>query len=83
MRIRSTRAIALAAAMLIAGARATRAQQPAAAPPPAGPAVGEMAPDFTLRGATRYGLLRDPLHLEDFRGRTVVLAFFPRARTKG
>jgi peroxiredoxin len=42
-----------------------------------------MAPDFALPGATRYGLLRDPVHLSDFRGKTVVLAFFYRARTKG
>jgi len=42
-----------------------------------------MAPDFALHGATRYGLLRDPVRLSDFRGKTVVLAFFYRARTKG
>lgn len=42
-----------------------------------------MAPDFALSAATRYGLLRDPVHLSDFRGKTVVLAFFYRARTKG
>jgi thioredoxin-dependent peroxiredoxin len=50
---------------------------------PAGPAVGEMAPDFTIAGATRYGVLRDSVRLSDFRGQTVVVAFFPRARTKG
>lgn len=42
-----------------------------------------MAPDFTIAGATRYGLLRDSVRLSDFRGQTVVLAFFIRARTKG
>ncbi|HVA57974.1 MAG TPA: hypothetical protein VNF92_08795 [Gemmatimonadaceae bacterium] len=42
-----------------------------------------MAPDFTIPGATRYGVLKDPIHLADFRGKTVVLAFFIRARTKG
>lgn len=42
-----------------------------------------MAPDFTIAGATRYGLLRDPVRLSDFRGQTVVLAFFFQARTKG
>ena len=47
------------------------------------PTVGQMAPDFTLPGATRYGLLKDPVKLGDFRGQTVVLAFFPKARTKG
>jgi len=57
----------------------------AAAPVPGanGPAVGSVAPDFTLLGATRYGLLKNPVRLSDFRGQTVVLAFFYQARTKG
>lgn len=74
----------LAAALLVASAAA--AQQPAAAPPPPDPAplaVGATAPDFTLAGATRYGVLQNPIHLADFRGKTVVLAFFFKARTKG
>ena len=50
---------------------------------PAGPQVGQAAPDFTLPGATRYGLLKKPVRLADFRGKTVVLAFFYQARTKG
>ena len=45
--------------------------------------VGATAPDFTLPGATRYGTLRGPVHLSDFKGKTVVLAFFYKARTKG
>ncbi len=45
--------------------------------------VGEMAPDFELPGATRYGLLEDEVRLSDFRGETVVLAFFFRVRTRG
>lgn len=49
----------------------------------AGPNVGDMAPDFTLPGATRYGELKNPVKLSDFRGQTVVLAFFPGARTPG
>ena len=47
------------------------------------PKVGEIAPDFTLKGSTKDGLLPKPIHLADFRGQTVVLAFFPKARTKG
>ena len=70
------------AAMLLSAASAARAQQPAAPAEPA-PEVGTMAPDFALAGATRYGVLRDPVHLSDFRGKTVVLAFFYKARTKG
>ncbi len=46
-------------------------------------AVGEMAPDFEVAGATRYGILSKPVKLSDYRGETVVLAFFFRARTRG
>ena len=46
-------------------------------------AVGEMAPDFELPGATRYGALAEPVRLSDYRGETVVLAFFFRVRTPG
>lgn len=53
------------------------------APPPEPLAVGAVAPDFALVGATRYGLLQDSIRLTDFRGKTVVLAFFFRARTRG
>jgi peroxiredoxin Q/BCP len=77
------RAIALAAVAALLVAAPTRAQQTATAPSYAPPEVGAMAPDFQLPGATRYGLLRDPVRLSDFRGKTVVLAFFYRARTKG
>ena len=75
----------LAVALVVAGSTAA-AQQPAAqqpAPPAAYPEVGAQAPDFALPGATRYGVLRDSVRLSDFRGKTVVLAFFYRARTKG
>ena len=68
----------LVAALAAPGARA---QQPAAAAPEM--AVGAAAPDFTLPGATRYGTLKAPIHLSDFKGKTVVLAFFYKARTKG
>jgi hypothetical protein len=45
--------------------------------------VGVLAPDFEFTGATRHGILRDPVRLRDYRGKTVVLAFFFRARTSG
>ena len=45
--------------------------------------VGEMAPDFELAGATRYGALAEPVRLSDYRGETVVLAFFFRVRGGG
>ena len=46
-------------------------------------AKGEMAPNFSLPGATRYGLLKEPIRLSDYRGETVVLAFFFRVRPTG
>jgi hypothetical protein len=69
--------------LLAAGLAApAAAQNPApATPPPL--ELGVDAPDFALPGATRYGVLRDPVRLSDYRGKTVVLAFFFRARTKG
>ena len=73
-----------AAAAVLASATGLGAQQAAAAATPAsGPAVGDLAPDFALPGVTRYGALRDPVRLADYRGQTVVVAFFYKARTKG
>jgi hypothetical protein len=74
-------------AALLAGAAGVLAAQQPQTPQPGSaafaPDVGAMAPDFTLPGATRYGLLSQPVKLSGFRGQTVVLAFFPKARTKG
>ena len=60
---------------------------PAQQSPPSGTTppleVGAAAPDFTLPGATRYGVLAKPVRLSDFTGKTVVLAFFYKARTSG
>jgi thioredoxin-dependent peroxiredoxin len=53
------------------------------APAEMGPKVGDVAPDFALAGATRYGLLKNPVRLSDYKGETVVLAFFFKARTRG
>lgn len=80
-------AFTLAAVALAAAVAPLSAQQPAAPPAtparPAGLAVGTMAPDFTIAAATRFGVLAQPVRLSDLRGQTVVLAFFPRARTRG
>ncbi len=75
-----TRTIVAALAAVTGLAATAGAQQPAAA---AALPVGALAPDFAIPGATRYGLLEDPVRLSDFRGETVVLAFFFKARTKG
>lgn len=80
------RALVWAAGSLLLGSLsgAAAAQQPAqqqTSPPPL--EIGAVAPDFALPGATRYGVLKDPIRLSDFKGKTVVLAFFFRARTRG
>lgn len=75
-----------AAALLALPVSVAVSQQPAtpAAPAPeVGPKIGEMAPDFEFTGITRYGKLANTQKLSDFRGQTVVLAFFPKARTRG
>lgn len=72
--------------LVLALAPALAAQQPAAppAPPPVVPlAVGVEAPDFTLPAATREGVSAQPVRLKDLRGKTVVIAFFYKARTGG
>lgn len=46
-------------------------------------AVGELAPEIEVAGATRHGVLMNPVKLSDLRGETVVLAFFFKARTGG
>jgi hypothetical protein len=78
-----TRTLLLASALVAIGVTVAQAQNPPAAQTPAPLEVGAVAPDFTLPGATRYGVLREPVKLSDFKGKTVVLAFFFRARTKG
>ena len=76
----------LLAAIVVIGALAVplAAQQPASPPPEIKPLeIGVPAPDFALPGATRFGMLKNPVHLTDFKGKTVVLAFFYKARTRG
>jgi peroxiredoxin Q/BCP len=50
-----------------------------------GPDVGKRAPDFSLPWANREGVgpIESPYQLASDRGRTVVIAFYPRDFTKG
>ncbi len=80
MQINRTLAAVAVATLLVAPAT-VRAQAPAAAAP-AGPEVGQMAPDFTINVIGKEGASH-PLTLSSLRGQTVVLAFFPRVRTSG
>ena len=80
----ATLSMAVGASLVTVGSF-SNAQQPVPAVTAAatGPGVNDVAPDFRLAGADRYGLLKTPVKLSDYRGRTVVLAFFFQARTKG
>lgn len=76
------RHILITTALVCASAAAVHAQT---TPAPAAKIIeiGAAAPDFALPGATRYGVLKEPVRLSDFAGKTVVIAFFPKARTRG
>ena len=52
---------------LLALAAPVAAQQPATAPDPKPLEIGAAAPDFALPGATRFGVLRNPIHLSEFK----------------
>ena len=71
---------ALFAVASVAGAQGGGGGTP---PAPTGPDAGVMAPDFTAPGADKTGTLKAPVKLSDFKGKTVILAFFPAARTSG
>ncbi|MFO7261181.1 MAG: peroxiredoxin [bacterium] len=73
--------LALAFALAAPGVLRAQERQQQEVPPPL--EIGAVAPDFELPAATRWGLLKEPIRLSDYRGKIVVLAFFPRARTSG
>jgi hypothetical protein len=78
--MRIVSALVLTAALGVPAAAVGQEQQPDMPPPLE---VGAVAPDFTIPGATRHGVLQEEISLRDYAGRTVVLAFFFRARTRG
>ena len=69
---------ALCGSLLLPAALAAQATTPAGMPK-----VGDVAPDFTLAAATNAGISAKPVTLSSLKGRTVVLAFFPRQRSSG
>ena len=73
----------LPALLLISGASLFGPEVVEAQEPSEFLAVGQMAPDMEVVGATRHGVLSEAVSLEDLRGETVVLAFFFKARTGG
>ena len=59
------------------------AAQQLATPAAAMPKVGDVAPDFSLAAGTMSGVSAKPVKLSDLRGKTVVIAFYPRQRSSG
>lgn len=78
MRVPGIRAAAAAGALLFSSAGPLAAQEVAE---PLAP--GTAAPDFALVGASADGILPDSIRPSDFRGHTLVIAFFFRARSSG
>jgi len=74
----------IAAGMLASGAASAQsaASSPAPAAPPA-PEVGQPAPNFTGRLADASGVKDKPVSLADYKGKVVVLAFYPLDRSGG
>ncbi len=86
MRVRTLWSVVV---LLLVAAAPGRAQEPKKGPPTAvlhgGPEVGRNAPDFTLPWAGRDGVgpAESPYQLWRDRGKTVVIAFYPRDFTSG
>ena len=80
-RARITALSALAGLAALAGPATAQQAAPQAATPAS--MVGQSAPEFSGRGATRHGRVADPIQVRNYRGKTIVLAFFFRARTSG
>lgn len=73
------------AASMLAGVSAS-AQAPPSSPTsaaPAAPEVGQSAPNFTGRVADAAGIKAKPVSLADYKGKVVVLAFYPLDRSSG
>jgi peroxiredoxin len=82
----SSRFAGLVAASLLAGVSASAQAPAAAATPPAAPPapeVGQPAPNFTGRLADASGVKANPVSLADYKGKVVVLAFYPLDRSSG
>ena len=79
-------AFSVAATSFASAQAAPPAAAAAAAAPTINPTVlkvGDVAPDFTVAAVTAIGLDAKPFKLSEHKGETIVLAFFPKARTGG
>jgi len=81
--LRSSLITTLAIVTLSAVASAQAATQAGSVTPPAGPDVGQVAPDFTAQWADGSGARSTPVSLSALRGKVVVVAFYPKDRTSG
>jgi thioredoxin-dependent peroxiredoxin len=81
--LRSSLVAALALVTLSAAASAQAATQAGSAVAPAGPDVGQAAPDFTAQWADGSGARATPVSLSSLHGKVVVVAFYPKDRTSG
>ena len=81
--LRSSLIAALAIVTLSAVAGAQAATQAGSVTLPAGPDVGQVAPDFTAQWADGSGARSTPVSLSALRGKVVVVAFYPKDRTSG
>jgi peroxiredoxin len=80
--------VVLAATVFVSPAFAQTAivsapQMPAAPTPPPEIEIGKIAPDFTIGVADSSGVAAKPVKLSDYRGKVVVLAFYPADRSSG
>jgi len=74
----------LTAGLVAAGTASAQAPAANSAPSaPAAPEVGQPAPNFSGRVADASGIKAKPVSLSDFKGKVVVLAFYPGDRTTG
>ena len=82
----AARSFAVVAFSVVATTSAASFASAQAAPPAINPTVlkvGDVAPDFTVTSATAAGVDAKPFKLSDHKGETIVLAFFPKARSNG
>jgi peroxiredoxin Q/BCP len=75
-------ALCLAGAPLAAQSNAAPVQQ-SVTMTPAGPVIGQPAPDFTAAWADASGARATPVSLSALKGKVVVVAFYPKDRTSG
>lgn len=80
--MRQSLAAAFTSVVVAAVSASTVSAQGAPAPMPT-LKVGDMAPDFTVTSVTAAGVDAKPFKLSEHKGETVILAFFPKARTSG